>query len=156
MENKVQIQNITNHVVGLIVPDLRLNRDIQPGKTIQVKADVLEDAMSYPGVEKLFRNKYLKFVNAEEAVDYGVIDEEDVEQTSEGAVQKNAQDAAEILDIIDNGTAFQLKKLLESESESRKREIADIAATSEKIGMDKIDIIKKMTGIDLTLIKDRG
>ena len=57
--NKVGIKNISNRNVGLTVKDLRLHRVILPKQTIYLTKEVLEEALTYPGVQYLFDNKYL-------------------------------------------------------------------------------------------------
>lgn len=149
---KIGIKNICGHKVGLIVRDLRLNRSIEPGKIIQVEKEKFEEALTYPGVQELFDRKYLAMTDTQEAVDLGVISEEDTVTENGKLTQTGIEDAAEILKVLETGTDFQLKKLLQNQSDYRKEEIANIAAKSNKITLSKIEIIKNETGIDLQKI----
>lgn len=150
--NKVGIKNISNRNVGLTVKDLRLHRVILPKQTIYLMKDVLEEALTYPGVQYLFTNKYLALNDVDFGMDQGILTDEDVDKVDDALVQKNVQDEEEIKKIVNFGTDFELKKLLADETDARKQVIADIAATCEGLTMSKIDIINRLTGIDLNKI----
>lgn len=149
---KVRVKNISGHKVGITVSELRLNRTIEPGKEILIDKETFEESLTYPGVEELFTRKYLALLDTQEALEVGLISEEDISHTEDGDHQENIQDEKEIRKIIETGTDFQLKKLLAKESDYRKTEIANIASRIENITLSKIDIIKKETGIDLNKI----
>ncbi len=150
--NKVGIKNISNRNVGLTVKDLRLHRVILPKQTIYLTKEVLEEALTYPGVQYLFDNKYLALNDVNFGMEQGILTDEDVDKVNDVLVQKNVQDKEEIKRIVNFGTDFELKKLLADETEARKQVIADIAANCEGLTMSKIDIIKRLTGIDLNKI----
>lgn len=150
--NKVGIKNISNRNVGLTVKDLRLHRVILPKQTIYLTKEVLEEALTYPGVQYLFDNKYLALNDVDFGMEQGILTDEDVDKVNDVLVQKNVQDEEEIKRIVNFGTDFELKKLLADETEARKQVIADIAANCEGLTMSKIDIIKRLTGIDLNKI----
>lgn len=150
--NKVGIKNISNRNVGLTVKDLRLHRVILPKQTIYLTKEVLEEALTYPGVQYLFDNKYLALNDVNFGMEQGILTDEDVDKVNDVLVQKNVQDEEEIKRIVNFGTDFELKKLLADETEVRKQVIADIAATCEGLTMSKIDIINRLTGIDLNKI----
>ena len=152
MENKVEIKNITNRTVGITVEDLRLHRVLQPSQKIYLAKEVLQEALTYPGVMYLFQNKYLVMLDTDFALDEGVITEDQIVETKEGNVQTNVQDEKEIREIINNGSDLELKKLMADESPERKAIIADIAATCEGLTMSKIDVIKRLSGIDLSKV----
>ena len=150
--NKVGIKNISNRNVGLTVKDLRLHRVILPKQTIYLTKEVLEEALTYPGVQYLFDNKYLALNDINFGMEQGILTDEDVDKVDDVLVQKNVQDEEEIKRVVNFGTDFELKKLLADETEARKQVIADIAASCEGLTMSKIDIIKRLTGIDLNKI----
>lgn len=150
--NKVGIKNISNRNVGLTVKDLRLHRVILPQQTIYLLKDILEEALTYPGVQYLFDNKYLALKDVNFGMEQGILTDEDVDKVNDVLVQKNVQDEEEIKKIVNFGTDFELKKLLADETDARKQVIADIAATCEGLTMSKIDIINRLTGIDLNKI----
>lgn len=152
MENKVEIKNITNRTVGITVEDLRLHRVLQPSQKIYLAKEVLQEALTYPGVMYLFQNKYLAMLDTDFALDEGVITEDQVVETKEGHVQTNVQDEKEIREIINNGSDLELKKLMADESPERKAVIADIAATCEGLTLSKIDVIKRLSDIDLSKV----
>lgn len=151
--NKISIKNIANHSVGITVEDLRLHRVLQPSQRIFLLKDVLEEALTYPGVMYLFTNKYLIIEDTDFALEQGVLTEEEVKnETAEKPIQKNIQDEAEIAEIINHGTELDLKDLLVNESPARQSVIADIAAECEGLTLGKIDIIKRFSGIDLSKV----
>ena len=59
MEKKtLAIKNISNHEVGIVVPEIRLSRFIQPNRSIKMNKEQLEEALTYPGVPELFNSQY--------------------------------------------------------------------------------------------------
>ena len=140
---KVTIKNIALGSVSIVIPDLRINRVIRQGGSIQLGKDTFEEALQYPGVQELFTEKDLVLLNEQDRLDLGL-------QSEPGEIK--AEDEAnvdEIKKIIEFGTPLQLKNLLEDATESRKSVIAQVAADCENISLVKIDAITKATGIDL-------
>ena len=150
--SKVTVKNISNRRVGIYVPDLRINRVILPGREISMEESLLEDALTYPGVTELFSKKYLIVEEIKEGIELGVIDESSVVTTDGKTVVECNEYFEQLKTIIESGTDFQLKKIVSQSNKYRQEVIAAAAAQSSGITLNKIEIIKNLTGIDLNKI----
>ena len=148
--SKVTVKNISNRRVGIYVPDLRINRVILPGREISMEESLLEDALT--GVTELFSKKYLIVEEIKEGIELGLIDESSVVTTDGKTVVEGSEDFEQLKTIIESGSDFQLKKILSQSNKYRQEVIAAAAAQSSGITLNKIEIIKNLTGIDLNKI----
>lgn len=149
MDNKktITIKNISNREVGIVVPEIRLSRFIKSGMSIKMPSDLLEEALSYPGVAELFNDQYL-------------ISEEDekMEEIGAGYVtipqsKEEKMTEKEIIELIDGGTDLDLDKLLKKSSEYRYDTIVSAALKSQNLTFSKANLIKKVTGKDVIEMK---
>lgn len=151
--SKVTIKNISNRKIGISIPELRVSRSILPGREIKMEKDVLEEALTFPGVPELFSKKYLIVEEVNDAIDLDIVDGDKVVTDESGNLAiEGTEDFEQLKTIIESGTDFQLKKLLSSENKYRQDVIAAAAAQSHGITLNKIQIIKDITGIDLQKI----
>lgn len=144
MEKKnVVIKNISNHDVGIVVPEIRFSRFISPGRTIKMTKDQLEDALSYPGVPELFNNQYLICEDSE------VMEEVGGGYVNVPTSEEEKMTEAEIVNLIRNGTDLQLDKLLKSATPYRLDTIISAAIKCDDLTFSKIKMIEKVTGKDV-------
>ena len=144
MSKKISIKNIANMRIGLTVPDIRLNRVIEPGKTISIDEEILDEAMGFHGVEQLFAQQLLVITDeaARKSLEHtGVKVDLEPEET---------MDKDEIIKLLETGTDLEVKKLLEKSSKARKDMIATLAIREAKdISYSKAGLIKDATGTDV-------
>lgn len=144
MGKKVSIKNIANMRVGLTVPAIRLNRVIEPGKTISLDEEILEEAMGFHGVEQLFAQQLLAIpeTEARKSLEHtGVKVDLDPEET----LDKDA-----IIKLLETGTDLEVKKLLEKASKARKDMVATLAIREAKdLSYSKAKLIEDATGTDV-------
>ena len=144
MGKKVTIKNIANMRIGLTVPDIRLNRVIEPGKSIALDEEMLEEALGFHGVEQLFNQQLLVLV--EEAA------RKELEHTGikVDLAPEETFDKEEIIKVLETGTDLELKKLLDKASKARKDMVATLAIREAKdISYSKAGLIKAATGTDV-------
>ena len=58
--SKVKVRNLLGHDVIISVPEMRFRREIHPNQVVTIDSEKLDEAMSYTGVENLFRYGYLR------------------------------------------------------------------------------------------------
>ena len=143
----ISIKNISNREVGIVVPELRLSRFIQPGMVIKLAEDVLEEALTFPGVPELFNSQYLVALDAEKMDELagGYVN---IPQTKEETLTE-----AEIVTLIEKGTEEELKTLLENATDYRKDTIISASLKCEEITYAKVKLIQKYTGKDIFTMK---
>ena len=143
METKtLAIKNISNHEVGIVVPEIRLSRIIQPNRSIKMGKDQLEEALTYPGVAELFNSQYLICE-----------DDEAMEEIGGGyvsipATEEEKMSEEDIIKLIQTGSDLQFDKLLKSASQYRLDTIISAALKCESLTFSKINLLKAATGKD--------
>lgn len=148
MENKtLSIKNISNHEVGIVVPEIRLSRFIQPNRSIKMNKEKLEEALTYPGVAELFNSQYLICE-----------DDEEMEEIGGGYVsipktEEEKMTEEDIIKLIQTGSDLQFDKLLKSASQYRLDTIISAALKCESLTFSKINLLKAATGKDILEMK---
>lgn len=148
MEKKtLAIKNISNHEIGIVVPEIRLSRFIQPNRSIKMNKEQLEEALTYPGVPELFNSQYLVCE-----------DDEAMEEIAGGYVNLPATDEErmseeDIIKLIQTGSDLQFDKLLKSSSPYRLDTIISAALKCESLTFSKINLLKAATGKDILEMK---
>lgn len=148
MENKmITIKNVCNHMIGIDVPELRMSRSIAPGKLIKMEKDLLEQALTYPGVPELFNRRYLHLVEQEitEEISNGYLEPQLSE--SDGMTEE------EFVKIIETGTDLQFDKILREADPTKYDTIVSAALKAQNITLSKANLIKKVTGKDIFEMK---
>ena len=148
MEKKtLAIKNISTHEVGIVVPEIRLSRFIQPNRSIKMGKDQLEEAKTYPGVAELFNSQYLICE-----------DDEAMEEIGGGyvsipATEEEKMSEEDIIKLIQTGSDLQFDKLLKSASQYRLDTIISAALKCESLTFSKINLLKAATGKDILEMK---
>lgn len=146
MENKkVMVKNETNSRVGINLPDLKLKRTWEKkGVTRPIPFEDLQQAMYDPGVEYLFRQGMLSIDDMEVKIELGLEEEGTEEPTN-------------IIILSDNEKQRYLKVLPLNEFKIKISELSyeqinnlvDYAIEKEFTDIDKCDLLKEKTGIDI-------
>lgn len=145
-KEKVGIKNISNRRVGILVPELRLRRPIDPSKTVYVDKDLMDEAITYPGVAELFNLHYLIF-----------IEDKDAESISSGYVEipteEEKMDFEDLKEIINSKSDEEFKKIVSSFNAEKLSFLVDAAVVADNITYSKAKIIQELTGIDISVRK---
>ena len=144
--SKVKVRNIIDRVVILSDSNIRFRREIRPNQVITMDSEKLDEAMSSIGVMNLFKRGYLRLEGEDEAKaeldifeDLGI----DMEQNSQFLSKE------ELIKLMTTGTDFALKQAIENDPESRYPVIVAAALEADGLTMGKIELIKKITGLDI-------
>lgn len=98
--SKVRIKNISNYTMDIVLPNVRYRRDLVPGQiTPPLPDDVFEEFNYDPGCRNWIKNGFLAVLT----------DDEEVKNLLE-TVPANAE--VDVLDVLLNGSASDLSKLL--------------------------------------------
>lgn len=57
---QVQVKNVSSATVVIAAPDVRLRRDLAPGRTISLSTEEFEELSFDPGIQNILRAGYLK------------------------------------------------------------------------------------------------
>ena len=131
----IRITNVSTSLVSLYVPAIKLNRDLVPGRTINITPEEYEELTFDAGFNSLVRGHYIK-------VD-GIKENEQVE------VVTNVVDAKTIENMLLKGDVTAFAKFIVNATESE-RESAITLAVEHKITNGGINaLIKKYCGVDV-------
>lgn len=147
MENKMSVKNISNHDVGIVVPEMRFSRFIAPNRSIFVEKDKLEELLTYPGVSELFNNQYLVCEDSKSMEEIGG------SFVSVPSTKEETLTEEEIVDLINSGTELELDKLLKSATSYRMDTIVSAALKCDGLTLSKVNMIQKASGKDILAMK---
>jgi hypothetical protein len=63
---QVQVKNVSSATVVITAPDVRLRRDLAPGRTISLSTEEFEELSFDPGIQSILRAGYLKVTGKDE------------------------------------------------------------------------------------------
>ena len=133
---KVTITNISNATVSLFVPEIRLNRELVPGRSIVIEKDTYDDLVFDAGFNSLVNGHYLKVDGLEE--------DEKVEVELLPTYSK--ADISKMLDEL-NITAF--AKFIPTAAPAEKETVVDLAVEKGITHSAIVQLIKKYCGRDV-------
>lgn len=133
--DKITITNISNATVSLYVPEIRLNRDLIPGRVINIDREMYDDLTLDPGFNSLLRAHYIAV---------GGIGEDDQVDIITNVYSKN--DIEKMLDTLDI-TAF--AKFIPTAAPAEKETVVDLAVEKRIMHPAIIQLIKKYCDRDV-------
>lgn len=140
MSKKVKVKNLTTGTIVVNVPDLRLHRIWERKGAIKVIDDeILQEAFYDPGVEYLFKQGMLK-----------IEDEEVVEQIDPEIKNVIVLDDAQMRGMLKGKPLGEFKEKLKELPREQIFALVEFAIQNELIDMAKNDVLKEITGIDIT------
>lgn len=133
--DKITITNISNATVSLYVPEIRLNRDLIPGRVINIDREMYDDLTLDPGFNSLLRAHYIAVSG---------IEEDDQVDIITNVYSKN--DIEKMLDTLDI-TAF--AKFIPTAAPAEKETVVDLAVEKRIMHPAIIQLIKKYCDRDV-------
>lgn len=146
MENKkVKVTNLVNGRVGIRLPDLKLNvRWDRKGQSRMIDFETLQEAMFDYGTEYMFKQGMLGIDDMEVKIALGL--------EPEGATKpqniKTLNDAS-IKRMMTVMPSFEFKEEIKTYPKEQVLNLVDYAIEHEYSDINKCDILKEMTGIDI-------
>ena len=143
--NKVTVVSTVNAQVGLHLPEYKINR-VWPkkGSKVQIDKDVLAEAMYEPGVASMFRKGILYIEDMETKKELG-LEPDDATEPENIIVLTDAQ----MIRLLKVAPIKDMKEMMNKLSKQQKENLAYFAVENEIADMDKADILKEATGIDV-------
>ena len=134
--DKVTIQNISSATVVISVPDLKLRKELIPGRTIRVDGETYEELTFDPGFNGLIDDHYIAISGIEEEADE-VVEKENIFSFKE---------IEEILDKLDV-TAF--AKMIPAAKQAEKDTIVKMAVEKGITHPAFVKLIQQYCGVDV-------
>lgn len=145
MDNKVMIENLSSGRVLLKVPDLNLKRVFErKGAKKPVDAEILQQAMYDPGVEYLFTQGILGINDLDQKKYLGLEPEDAVEP--ENIIILTDTQKKRLLTVA---PMVELKDMLKKLPYEQIQALVDYAIANELLNMDRCELLKKYTQIDI-------
>ena len=132
---KVTITNISNATVSLFVPEIKLNRELVPGRSIVIEKDMYNDLVFDTGFNSLINGHYLKVEGLEE--------DEKVE------VELPTYSRADISKMLDELDITAFAKFIPTAAPAEKETVVDLAVEKGITHSAIVQLIKKYCGRDI-------
>ena len=133
--DKITIKNISNATVSLFVPEIKLNRDLIPGRTIVIDKETYDDLTFDPGFNSLVKAHYLSV--------------EGIEENDEVEVIKNVFTREDISKMLDNLDITTFAKFIPTAAPAEKETTVDLAVEKKITHPAFTKLIKKYCDRDV-------
>ena len=145
MNEKVIVTSMVNGIVGITMPNSRIKK-IWPKKNtkLPIDKDLLREAIYEPGVEYMFKNGILYIDDMDFKIELGL--EEEGTKTPTAVIPVDDKYLNRVLKLM---PISEMKSAIAKMSENQKKELLDFAVEQNDIQLDRLNIIKDLTGIDL-------
>ena len=131
----IRIKNVSTSLVSLYVPSIRLNRELNPGRSIPVTDEEYEELTFDPG--------FMALVNGHYVTIEGVAEEQQVE------VVQNVVEAGEIERMLVNGDVTAFSKFIPRATAAEKESAVTLAVDHKITNAGIVGLIKKYCDVDV-------
>lgn len=147
-DRRIVVKSLVKSRVGLFEPylNLRINWS-KKGEKKLVPLDTLQQAITSPGVSELFTNGFL-MIEEKDALDimkYLNLEDADAEEPTKVIVLTDVQKKR----LVTTAPTAELKEMLNKLPHEQVMQLADFAIDNELGDLDRSEIIKKASGIDI-------
>ena len=148
MNERVMVTSMVSGRIGLVLPRLHINK-VWPKKNtkLPVEKDVLREAIYEPGVEYMFKQGLLYIDDMDFKIELGL--EEEGTKTPTNVIPMDEKYMARVLKLM---PIAEMKMAISAMNDNQKRELIDFASEQNDISFDRMDVIKKLTGIDVVKV----
>ena len=148
MNERVMVTSMVSGRIGLVLPRLHINK-VWPKKNtkLPVEKDVLREAIYEPGVEYMFKQGLLYIDDMDFKIELGL--EEEGTKAPTNVIPMDEKYMNRILKLM---PIAEMKKAISAMNDNQKRELIDFASEQNDISFDRMDVIKKLTGIDVVKV----
>lgn len=145
MDEKICVVSTVNGNIGINIPHLNFRKDwARKGAKVMIKKEILEEALYDPGVEYMFNNGMLYIEDLEVKKALGLEPEEAKEP--ENIIVLNEKQMKRYLTVAPKQ---ELKDILIKLAPEQRKNLADFAIENNITDVDRCEILKKATGIDV-------
>ena len=145
MNEKVIVTSMVNGIVGITMPNSRIKK-IWPkkGTKLPVEKDFLREAIYEPGVEYMFKKGILYIDDMDFKIELGLEPEGTTKPTEIIPVdEKYLHPVLKLMPISE------MKAAVAKMSDNQKKELLDFTVEQNDIQLDRLNVIKELTGIDV-------
>ena len=148
MNERVMVTSMVSGRIGLVLPRLHINK-VWPKKNtkLPVEKEVLREAIYEPGVEYMFKQGLLYIDDMDFKIELGL--EEEGTKAPTNVIPMDEKYMNRILKLM---PIAEMKKAISAMNDNQKRELIDFASEQNDISFDRMDVIKKLTGIDVVKV----
>ena len=148
MNERVMVTSMVSGRIGLVLPRLHINK-VWPKKNtkLPVEKDVLREAIYEPGVEYMFKQGLLYIDDMDFKIELGL--EEEGPKAPTNVIPMDEKYMSRVLKLM---PIAEMKKAISAMNDNQKRELIDFASEQNDISFDRMDVIKKLTGIDVVKV----
>ena len=140
---QIQVKNVSSATVVITAPDVRLRRELVPGRTVGLTSEEFEELSFDPGMQNLLRAGYLKVTGRDEEAKELVQDA--VSQAQEGAVLS----VEEIRKIYANSDITTFAKTIANASPATRETMVKLAVEMNITLPAFTALIKKYCDVDV-------
>ena len=148
MNERVMVTSMVSGRIGLVLPRLHINK-VWPkkGTKLPVEKEVLREAIYEPGVEYMFKQGLLYIDDMDFKIELGL--EEEGTKAPTNVIPMDEKYMSRVLKLM---PIAEMKKAISAMNDNQKRELIDFASEQNDISFDRMDVIKKLTGIDVVKV----
>lgn len=145
MNDKVSVMSLVGHRVVLILPHLRFKKVwTKKGAKFMIEKDILREAIYDAGVEKLFTSGVLYIEDMDFKIELGLEAEGTTKPTQ--IIPVDEKYLNRILKLM---PVQEMKQAIGAMTEEQKRELVRFAVDQKDAQMDRLSIVKELTGSDV-------
>ena len=148
MNERVMVTSMVSGRIGLVLPRLHINK-VWPkkGTKLPVEKEVLREAIYEPGVEYMFKQGLLYIDDMDFKIELGL--EEEGTKAPTNVIPMDEKYMSRVLKLM---PIAEMKKAISGMNDYQQRELIDFASEQNDISFDRMDVIKKVTGIDVVKV----
>ena len=145
MNDKVSVMSLVGHRVVLVLPHLRFKKVwTKKGAKFMIEKDILREAIYDAGVEKLFTSGVLYIEDMDFKIELGLEAEGTTKPTQ--IIPVDEKYLNRILKLM---PVQEMKQAIGAMTEEQKRELVRFAVEQKDAQMDRLSIVKELTGSDV-------
>lgn len=145
MNDKVSVMSLVGHRVVLVLPHLRFKKVwTKKGAKFMIEKDILREAIYEAGVEKLFTSGVLYIEDMDFKIELGLEAEGTTKPTQ--IIPVDEKYLNRILKLM---PIQEMKQAIGAMTEEQKRELVRFATEQKDAQMDRLSIVKELTGSDV-------
>ena len=145
MNERVIVTSMVNGIVGITMPNSRIKK-IWPkkGTKLPVEKDLLREAIYDPGVEYMFKKGILYIEDMNFKIELGLEPE-----GAKAPIEIIPVDEKYLNRVLKLMPLSEMKAAINKMSDNQKKELLDYAVKQNDIQLDRLGVLKDLTGIDI-------
>ena len=145
MNERVIVTSMVNGIVGITMPNSRIKK-IWPkkGSKLPIEKDLLREAIYEPGVEYMFKKGILYIDDMDFKIELGL-----EPQGAKAPTEIIPVDEKYLNRVLKLMPLSEMKAAINKMSDNQKKELLDYAVKQNDIQLDRLGVLKELTGIDI-------